>query len=99
MAGRGRPKGQGKTPGSGRKKGTTNGDVAKLREIILGALDQGGGQQWLVQQMTDNPSAFLSLIGRVLPKDVNVGGQPENPIITKIELVPLSDSSPNSATK
>lgn len=73
MAGKGRPKGQGKTPGSGRKKGTTNGDTAKLRELILRALDDAGGQKYLATQARENPSAFMALVGKVLPKDVNLG--------------------------
>ncbi len=87
-------------PGSGRQKGTTNGDTAKLRGIILAALDQVGGQEYLAKVALDEPVAFLSLIGKVLPREMNVGGQEENPIrsINKIELVPLlGNDSQNSA--
>lgn len=84
-----RPKGLPKT--GGRQKGTCNGDTAKLRELILNALDKAGGEEYLYQQAIQNPSQFLTLIGKVLPKDVNVGGQPENPIrvVKKIRLIPL----------
>lgn len=93
-----RPKKGEKTPGSGRKKGVTNGDTAKLRGLILGALDDVGGREYLARQAIEQPAAFMSLIGRVLPKDVNVGGQDGNPIrtINKIELVSLVDDSTNS---
>lgn len=65
----GRPKGQKKS--GGRQKGTMNHDTALLREMILGALDKAGGQKYLVKQAHKNPSAFLQLVGKVLPKDIN----------------------------
>lgn len=62
--------GQTRPEGAGRKKGVTNGDTAKLRELILGALDDVGGQSYLAQQAIDEPKAFLQLIGKVVPKEV-----------------------------
>jgi hypothetical protein len=67
----GRPQKGQKTPGSGRQKGVTNGDTAKLRALILGALDDVGGQEYLATQAIEQPVAFLGLIGKVLPKEVN----------------------------
>jgi len=64
------PKGKPRPEGAGRKKGVTNGDTAKLRELILGALDQAGGQDYLYQQAFDEPKAFLQLIGKVIPREV-----------------------------
>lgn len=64
------PIGRPKPEGSGRKKGVTNGDTAKLRGLILGALDQAGGQDYLYQQAFEEPKAFLQLIGKVIPKEV-----------------------------
>jgi hypothetical protein len=64
------PIGRPKPEGSGRKKGVTNGDTAKLRGLILGALDAKGGQEWLEQQMDEQPVAMLQLIGKVLPKEI-----------------------------
>lgn len=89
MAGVGRPKGSPKPPGSGRQRGVTNGDTAKLRELILGALDDVGGRKYLAAQALENPAAFMTLIGKVLPKDVNVGGQSDNPIVSEIRLIPM----------
>lgn len=63
-------KGMPRPDGAGRKKGTTNGDTAKLRELILGALDEVGGQDYLVQQAWNEPKAFLNLIAKVLPREV-----------------------------
>lgn len=70
-----RPKGSPKTPGSGRKKGTTNVVNKALKDMILGALDDNGGQAYLASQARENPSAFLTLIGKVLPVTLQGGGE------------------------
>ena len=55
----------------GRQKGTTNKTTAELKEVILGALSEAGGQAYLVQQALDNPNAFLTLVGKVIPRDLS----------------------------
>ena len=40
--------------------------------MILNALDAAGGEQYLQEQAAENPSAFIALLGKVLPKDVTV---------------------------
>lgn len=35
--------------------------------MILGALDDNGGQAYLAEQARSNPTAFMGLIGKVLP--------------------------------
>lgn len=41
--------------------------------MILGALDEAGGQAYLVRQAKKkNPTAFLMLVGKIIPKDLNV---------------------------
>jgi hypothetical protein len=41
----------------------------------------------------------MQLIGKILPKDVNLGGQPGNPLqVTKIELVGFNDDDQSSPT-
>ena len=58
--------------GKGRPKGATNAMTRTLREMILGALDDAGGQDYLVEQAHKNPAAFLALIGRVLSREPQV---------------------------
>lgn len=65
-------RGAGKTPGSGRKKGTVNKHTAELKAMIEGALHAVGGQEYLEQQARINPESFLSLLGKTLPKDLKV---------------------------
>ena len=57
--------------GNGRPKGALNKATRELKEMILGALDDAGGQDYLARQANENPVAFLSLIGKVLPTTLN----------------------------
>lgn len=54
----------------GRSKGTPNKVTADLRSMILGALEDAGGQEYLLTQAQQNPQAFLTLVGRTLPKEI-----------------------------
>jgi hypothetical protein len=70
---------KGQKSGPGRPKGATNKATKELKEMILGALDQAGGVEYLTQRANDprTASAFLSLIGKVLPMQVTgEGGGP-----------------------
>ncbi len=55
----------------GRVKGTPNKTTATLKEMILGALDRKGGVDYLIEQAGSNPTAFLTLVGKVLPLQVD----------------------------
>lgn len=46
----------------------------ELKDMILGALDKAGGQAYLQRQATAQPAAFLTLLGKVLPKDMHLDG-------------------------
>lgn len=73
----------------GRKKGVPNKLTGQVREMILQALDNKGGVKYLERQADENPVAFMSLIGKVLPMQVT--GPNDGPIeIARIELVPMS---------
>jgi hypothetical protein len=41
-----------------------------LKEMILTALDDAGGIKYLKDQAKENPTAFLTLVGKVLPLQV-----------------------------
>src|SRR3954470_16510242 len=51
----------------GRTKGTPNKFQANLKDMILGALDKVGGQEYLARVAVENPAPFLALLGRLLP--------------------------------
>lgn len=57
--------------GKGRKKGVPNKNTALLKDMILGALEEKGGIDYLVRQADANPTAFLTLVGKVLPLQVD----------------------------
>ena len=39
--------------------------------MILSALDRAGGENYLLAQSAENPTAFLSLLGRIIPLQVD----------------------------
>jgi len=68
---------RGSKPGErrgGRKKGTRNKNTTALKDMILQALSGAGGIDYLLEQSHANPTAFLTLVGRVLPLQVKDGG-------------------------
>ncbi len=76
-------------PGPGRGKGTPNKTTALLKDAILKAAEGAGGDEglagYLQKQAGLNPGPFMALLGKVLP--LQVGGDPDNPIITEIRRV------------
>ena len=54
----------------GKPKGAVNKTTKALKDMILGALDKAGGEDYLLEQAHNNPGAFLTLIGKVLPQDI-----------------------------
>lgn len=76
--------------GKGRKKGVPNKTTALLKDAILQAAANAGGDDGLVgyltTQATDNPQSFLPLLGKVLPMQIT--GEDGGPVkVTRIELV------------
>lgn len=57
--------------GKGRPKGALNKTTKQLKDMILIALDNAGGIDYLASQAEENPTAFLTLVGKVLPLQVN----------------------------
>jgi hypothetical protein len=58
--------------GKGRKKGVPNKVTGQLKDMICGALSDAGGQAYLTERALDprTASAFLTLVGKVLPLQV-----------------------------
>ena len=56
--------------GRGRPKGSPNKVQAAVKEMVIQALSDAGGIKYLVAQSRDNPTAFLTLVGKVLPLQV-----------------------------
>ena len=81
---KGKPRGS-KPPSSGRKPGVPNKNTQELRNLILEALHDGpnGGLAYLVAQRDSNPTAFMALIGKVLPMAVT-GADGQGPLVIEI---------------
>lgn len=72
----------------GRKKGTPNKLPHALKDDILAAVEAAGGEggriAYLTDQALNNSTAFLSLLGKVLPMQVT--GPDDGPLqVTVIE--------------
>ena len=64
--------------GKGRPKGSKNKTTALLKDAILQAAEQAGDKEGMVgylkKQAKDNPGPFMSLLGKVLPMQVEGTG-------------------------
>lgn len=56
--------------GKGRKKGVPNKVTAAVKDAVLGALNEVGGQAYLVRIARKNPAVFCVLLGRLIPTEV-----------------------------
>jgi hypothetical protein len=76
--------------GRGRPRGSPNKIQAAVKEMVIQALNEAGGVDYLKGQAATNPTAFLSLVGKVLPLQVTgAGGGPLQ--MTVITGVPRAD--------
>lgn len=69
----------------GRQKGTPNKLTKELKEMVLEALENKGGVEYLMLQADENPTAFMTLLGRILPMNVNADIQHRNVISAQPE--------------
>jgi hypothetical protein len=70
-----------------------------LKQAILDAAEKAGGRggttAYLVRQATENPTAFMALLGKILP--TQIGNDPDNPLtITVIERVIVKAANPDA---
>lgn len=78
----------------GRKKGTPNKTTALLKDAIIEAATKAGNKEGLVGYLTrqadENPAAFMTLLGKVLPMQVT--GENGGPVktTTRVELIAVS---------
>lgn len=77
-----RPKGLPKT--GGRKKGQPNKNTTALKDAILNAFANAGGEAYLARVAAEDPRTFCTLLGKVLPMQVT--GEDGGPIETVHEI-------------
>ena len=70
------------TPGPGRPKGVPNKTTSILKDAILRAAEKAGNKvgddgliSYLEEQAEKNPGPFMSLLGKVLPMQVEGSGE------------------------
>lgn len=88
----GRPKGLAKT-GGGSRLGKPNKNTAAIKEMILQALTNVGGVKYLQKQAKDNPTAFLTLLGKIMPTQI-VGADNGPVMFERIERVIVDARQP-----
>lgn len=62
----------------GRPKGSLNKTTAAVKDMVIQALNEAhkdGGAAYLKEQAEKNPTAFLTLVGKVLP--LQLAGDPD----------------------
>ena len=97
MPGSGRPFQKGHAKLGGRKPGQPNHSTQLLKDTILEAATRAGKGDivtYLERQAEENPVAFLSLLGRVLP--LQLQGDSDRPlVISRVEYVIVDPKEPN----
>lgn len=75
--------------GKGRKKGVPNKNTTLLKDAILMAAEKAGNSMgdagmvsYLECQATENPNGFMTLMGKVLPMQINGSGDDGEHVIT-----------------
>lgn len=64
--------------GMGRKKGAVNKVNKEIKEMLMAALNSAGGEQYFLVQAYENPTAFMSLIGKIIPREIKAELNTEN---------------------
>ena len=63
--------------GKGRPKGAKNKLTTTVREAILAAFDEVGGAEYLAAQAKENPVAFMGLLAKILPTQIDLKAKAE----------------------
>lgn len=57
--------------GKGRPKGASNKLTRTVKEAIEAAFDKVGGADYLARMAVEQPTSFMTLLGKVLPTQIN----------------------------
>ena len=72
----------------GRQPGTPNKITTAVRDAILNAFQEVGGESYLTSVAKDDPRTFCTLLGKVLPTQIS------NEVPTKLEISWISETPP-----
>jgi hypothetical protein len=67
-----------------RPAGSLNKITTEVKDMIQEALTQAGGVKYLLEQAQKNPQAFMSLVGKIIPRDLKVSGELHHTLETMI---------------
>lgn len=85
-------------PGPGRPKGIPNRSTTLLKDAILRAAEEAGGEEGVVGylrlQAIENPGPFMTLLGKVLPTQTSLTDPDGNALGGKFTLEFVSSPSP-----
>ena len=85
----------------GRQRGTPNKTTALLKDALLLAAEQAGDKEGMVGYLTtqarDNPTAFLSLLGKVLPMQLEASDDNANLSLTVNYVAPALGHDPSDS--
>ena len=71
----------------GSRKGVPNKKTALIKDMILQALHNKGGVEYLERQADENPVAFMGLVGKVLPTQITGADGDSIQLVTTVRLV------------
>ena len=78
--------------GKGRRKGSQNKFTKSVKDMVLQALSNKGGVKYLERQADENPTAFMALVGKVMPTQVT--GEDGGPVKLSLTVAFLGPSRP-----
>ena len=72
----------------GRKQGTRDPLAGDLRRMILGALEDAGGREYLTKLAKESPSIFLGFVAKMISAEAGGkdGGPSETPEMSDLEV-------------
>ena len=84
--------------GRGRPKGAPNKNTQAIKDMLLASLDAVGGQSYFMRQAEENPNAYMSLIGKIIPAEVKnqITGADGGPVQHSVKVSFGDDSSLSS---
>ena len=71
----------------GRAKGTPNKATVKVKEAILNAFEEVGGEKYLVGVAKSDPRTFCTLLGKVMPAEMKHEIEIKEPPLTSEQLI------------
>lgn len=80
--------------GGGRPKGARNKVAMEVKEMVEQALVAAGGHDYLLKQARKNPRAFMVLVSKLIPRDLNVSGEVRHTLEKLLNVGLLSGARP-----